>query len=356
MGRQIFMLLFLLPALSFTQQDPGQVPKLATRPAPDAGASKHQVTLYVRVTDKSGAPVRGLSQQDFTLFDDKHPQTITGFQAVEQRAAAAGYAPTQIVLVIDAVNASVTAVAFERDQIRKFLLRDGGALSQPVSFAFVTDSGTKIGPDPSSDGKALLTLYNQYETGLRSVRHGFYQAEERLDLSMRALATIADYEEKRPGRKLVIWVSPGWPLLTGPNIEYSARGREQIFGEIVELSDLLREARVTTYDVDPLGMQDAGSSQLTYYQNFVRGVSSPSRAEPADLALQVLAVQSGGRVLNSGNDLAGEIETCAADANSYYEISFDQPPRQKPVEYHDLAVKVDKPGSIIRTRTGYYAE
>ncbi|HEY2548237.1 MAG TPA: hypothetical protein VGI46_19350, partial [Candidatus Acidoferrum sp.] len=41
------------------------------------------ITLDVVVTPKSGAPVSGLQQQDFTLLDNKAVETITSFKAVD---------------------------------------------------------------------------------------------------------------------------------------------------------------------------------------------------------------------------------------------------------------------------------
>ena len=70
----------------------------------------------------------------------------------------------------------------------------------------------------------------------------------------------------------------------------------QIFNSIASASTALRQARITLYAVDPLGVADAGGIRTTYYEEYLKGVSSPSRAVPADLSLQVLAIQSGGRV------------------------------------------------------------
>jgi hypothetical protein len=44
-----------------------------------------KIHLDVVVTPKSGAPVNGLQQQDFTILDNKVPQTILAFQAVRGR-------------------------------------------------------------------------------------------------------------------------------------------------------------------------------------------------------------------------------------------------------------------------------
>ena len=78
------------------------------------------ITLDVVVTDKSGKPVSGLQQQDFTLLDNKQPQKILSFTAVEGGAATAD-PPVEVILLVDEVNTSFTNVSFERQQIEKFL-------------------------------------------------------------------------------------------------------------------------------------------------------------------------------------------------------------------------------------------
>src|ERR1700721_3806200 len=56
-----------------------------------------RISLDVVVTAKSGPPVAGLQQQDFTLLDNKHPQTITSFKAVAGRGA-----PIAVIVGMDA--------------------------------------------------------------------------------------------------------------------------------------------------------------------------------------------------------------------------------------------------------------
>jgi VWFA-related protein len=344
------------------QQPQNPAPKLQPRPtepsktAP-AGADR-QINLDVQVTDKSGALIRGLQQRDFTLLDDKQPQPILAFRVVDSAATPASDPPVEIVLVIDAVNASFDNVTFERDQIKHFLLRDNGQLAQPVSLVVFTDSGARIQDGSSRDGKALAAMYDQIETGLRTSTRaqGFYGASDRFSMSLKAMHELTDYEASRPGRKLVVWVSPGWPLLTGPNIELSERDARDLFNSIVAFSSQLRQARMTLYAVDPLGLADAGGTRITYYEEFLKGVSSAPKTQPANLSLQVLAVQSGGLVLNSTNDLTTSIARCAADAAYYYVVSFNAPRADHADEYHSLEMKVDRPKVVARTRTGYYAQ
>src|SRR5208337_5474318 len=80
------------------------------------GSANHRMTLDVVVTDKSGRPLPGLQQQDFTLLDNEQPQRIVSFHAVE-RGTATPDPPVEVILLVDEVNTSYTNVAFERKEI-----------------------------------------------------------------------------------------------------------------------------------------------------------------------------------------------------------------------------------------------
>jgi|SRR5579863_481928 VWFA-related protein len=356
---RFFLVLCLLPfSALFGQNSPLPPPQLQLRPA-GLSVPDRQITLDVQVTDKSGAPVRGLQRQDFTLLDDKKPANILSFRAIENGTGSPADPPVEIVLVVDAVNASFQAVSYERSELRKFLLQNGGKLALPMSLVIMTDTGTTMQNGFSRDGNALAALYDQYETGLRSVTRsaGVYGAVERFDASIKTLTSLVAYEGTRPGRKLMIWFSPGWPMLSGDNVKLSGKAGSQIFNSIVALDTGLRQARVTLYSIDPLGQADVGGNRISDYKNFLKGVTSPSAVAVGDMSLQVLALHSGGRVLNSTNDLTAAIVECTTDADAFYVLSFDAARADQTFDaYHALGVIVDKPGITARTRTGYYAQ
>jgi VWFA-related protein len=334
----------------------------ATPAAPSAGAntppspSDHRISLDVVVTDKAGNAQLGLQQQDFTILDDKQPENILSFHAADESTAAAD--PMQVIFLVDAVNTGVQTMGNERLQLEKFLRQDGGHLALPTSLVFLTDTSTEVQPVPTHDGNGLADLLNSKETGLRIVgrSQGFYGAVDRLNISLGALAKLTNYESQRPGRKLIVWFSSGWPMLSGPRVELTQKNQEWLFNTIVGLSRSLREARITLYSVDPLGTADAASFRTFYYESFLKGVPSANKVLAGNLALQVLATQTGGKVLNSNNDLTKLIASCLMDAKAYYTLSFIYPPADHPDEYHSLEIKVDKPGLVARTRTGYYAQ
>lgn len=337
--------LLLLPALiafaTFAQED--------SKPAQSADG---RIYLDIVVTAKSGPPIAGLQQKDFTILDNKAPQTIDTFEAL-----GGGHAPIQVVIVIDAVNADFRAVGFERDQISKFLGANGGKLAFPTSLSFFTDTGIEIGQDSSTDGNALTDSLNEHTVGLRAIRRsaGLYGAVERYQMSLKALDALTVHEAPLPGRKMIVWISPGWPLLSGPGMDMVPKQQEDVFGRIVNLSGRMRAAGITLYSIDPLGLDDVGMRTF-YYKDFVKGVNGPRQVQMGDLGLQVLATQTGGLVLNAANDLANQLQACMADTQAYYEISFDPPLSDKVNEYHHVEIRLADKKLAARARQGYYAQ
>jgi len=324
----------------------------AQQASPQAQAASGKISLDVVVSPKSGPPVADLQQQDFTVLDNNSPQAISSFQAVSGRQA-----PVEVVLVIDAINTDARNIGYERVQIDKFLRAEGGRLAYPVAIVVATDTGVKVAENFSSDGNALSAAMDHDQIGLRDIGRsaGFYGATERLQYSLQALSQLAVSDPARQGRKILLWISPGWPLLSGPNVELDSKEQGQIFAQIVSLSTQLRQARVTLYNINPIG---AGESTFrgTYYEEFLKGVSKPSQVNLGNLGLQVLAIQSGGLALEFNNDVSALLQQCVSDVAPYYEISFAAPLAERPDEYHHLEIKIAKPGLAARTSQGYYAQ
>lgn len=324
---------------------------------PPAAAPQHgPMTLDVVVTDKSGHPVAGLQQQDFSLTDNGHPVPIGSFAAVTPSDA--DQHPTSIVLVVDEVNTGFNAVSNERIQIHQFLTANQGNLPAPVSIVFLTDDGLKQVTGPSQDGKALDATFAKQSSTLRALSRasGFYGGADRASISLGALQSLTGSLTQVRGRKLVIWISPGWWLFDSPNVQLTDRQHRQFYDAVVNLSARLREANVTLYAVNPLGTENAGAIYNSLWRDFVKPVTDPNRAQPGHVALQVLAQQSGGLIFFGSNDVTGEIERCAADARVWYRLTFDPERADQPNQWHTIQVKVDKPRVTVRTRNGYYAQ
>jgi VWFA-related protein len=318
------------------------------------GALDRRVTLDVVVEQKDAkvpTTVAGLQQQSFTVLDNKVPRTLTSFRAVSS-----GQEPVRVIVVIDAVNIRISGLAYERDQVAGFLRSHGGELAHPATIAILTDKGLQLLGGFSKDGNALAESLQKQDIGLRTIGRGtgIYGAEDRFEISINGLRTLVSQEASKPGRTVILWVSPGWPLLSGPGIELSSKQQKALFGDVVGLSTQLREARATLYAINPIGANE-GIERTFYYEEFLKGVSKFSQVDEGDLGLQVLAVQSGGLAVNS-NDTGALLQRCFADLDNYYEISFDVAASETRDTYHHVEIKLDKPGLIARTRDGYYAQ
>jgi VWFA-related protein len=345
-----FVCALFAASLTASLPAPAQQLHLSTQ-QPSPSASSHPIQLDVVVDTKSGQPVNNLGQQDFTILDNKSPRPITSFKVVTPAEE-----PVSVILFIDAVNTPYELVADMRNQTEKFLKANEGVLAHPTSIAVFTDDGVQLPKAFSANGMELSDDLDHRTIGLHKITlNNEFSAGDRLTLSIKALHQLVLFAARLPGRKLILWISPGFPLASGPGLSgLTPQFGQAIFGDVTYFSGQLRQNNITLYNINPVG---TGQSTFTanYYQNFVKGVTRPDQAQLADLSVQVLSTQTGGLALVSDNDVQAQIAKCLLDANSWYEITFDAPPADKPNEYHHIEFKLDQPNLMARSRTGYYS-
>jgi VWFA-related protein len=326
--------------------------------APAQQTPGRTVTLNVVVTGKDGKAVAGLEQKHFTILDNKKPQAIGYFQPIKGTATESGdKLAMEAILLVDRINVSFEVANDERTRLLKFLRQDGGKLAQPMSMIFFTDAGIKTQP-ASSDGNVLATALEQSDNALRVDRRnqgilGFAAQAER---SLKALSSIAAFEEKKPGRKILIWLSSGWPPISGPRSIPGAAEHQRFFDSIIETSDALVRSRITLYTVDPVGLADALQFKAGQLEPYMKPVTVPSKAQADNMALPVLAVQTGGRNLSASSDIAAQVADCLSDLSAWYILAYTSAPPDGPNEYHGLEIKLVQPGLKARTLTGFYSQ
>jgi len=351
----IALFFWFVSGFAMAATPPGQGSPRSEGPPALAPHPGRRITLDVVVTDHEGKPVRGLQQQDFTLLDNKKLQTILFFR----EAVGTGAAPdpsSQAIVVVDPVNNRFNRVSFQRVELEKFLRQAVGPLPLPMSVVLLSDtyaSSTAV----TREGNTLADSLQANPIGLRTIFtwQGSSGGADRTKVTLHALEQLVASEVDQPGRKLIIWLGRGWPLLENSNFKLSKKDQEACFQDIVWLSTKMREARITLDTIDQLGM-DVGFGRSFYYKAFLGGVSSADKVQLNDLALQVFAVHSGGQVLNQSNDIGVALASCLEDAKNSYTLTFDSPPAGHADEYHSLQVKINQPRLTVRTRTGYYAQ
>jgi VWFA-related protein len=321
------------------------------------------ITLDMMVTDGTGTPVSGLTALDFHLFENGRAQKILSFQQFTGRGAGAE-PPVKVILLIDSLRISPELARDERNAVLFYLRKNGGRLDRPTSVYMLSETGLWTVNGPSEDGNALARELEHNQVAM--VRH---ETSGRVDFttlgppggpatprpivapleeSLKALGRIATNERRQPGRKLLLWVGPGWGIGSGAAGDLkSDRG---LFATICWFSTLLREAHLALYSFS-VGETDP---RAHLYKEYLAGVRSPNRAASMNLNRKVLAVQSGGRVVDPLPDIESEIENCVREDGSFYRISFDPFAAENQNDYHDLKVEIEEPGLKARTNTGYY--
>jgi VWFA-related protein len=316
------------------------------------------MTLDVVVTDKADRPVVGLQVEDFKVLNNKQQRSIISLRPVAGESAQAD-PPVEAFLLVDMINTPFETLSNERKNLEDYLRQTGGHLPVPTSFVFLTETELKYQGEPTQDANVLLKNLDSNPSLQRlfQPQGGMQQAVQMREKSLQALNELALRLNEKRGRKLVIWISPGWEAFPNLSIQKSPKELEGLFTYIVSLSTLLREARITLYSVDPHGAQrDLATAGNAYYQEYIKGVPSPKQADNGDLFLQVIATQTGGKVLYGSNNIAKMIDQCLADAQAFYVLTFNAPRATHANEYNGIQVQVNKPGLKARARTGFYAQ
>ncbi len=317
----------------------------------ETGTGSAQPAIHLNLV-VSGGPAETLQQNEVTLLDNGAPATVQSLQPLGGR----GNAPAHVIVVIDDVNARLTTVAYERDQLKKFFLKNDGQLRVPFTLAVMTDTKLDIQPDFSQDGHAENQALQKYQIGLHEItRNSQYGGFDRSNIGVRSLEQLVRYAAGIPGHKLILFMSPGWPLLSGPRIELSGKQEKSLYDTTAELQNAMLRANVTLDMINPFG---PGESLVRSddYQGYLKGVKKPGDSNLADLSLQVLAVHSGGTVQQGSSDLEGMVEHSMADLDHSFTLSFVPGPGDTPNAYHSLKVQVNRPGLTVRMPDEYYTE
>jgi len=326
-----------------TQNQPAAGP--VTAPAPT------RITLDVLVKNKDGKPVGDLEPFDFSLLDNGKPAKILNFRRTDGTKVSQFDPPEQLILVLDVVNLPYEAISRQRLELERFLRQNGGNLPIPTSVFLFNNQGLEVQPAPSKDGNAMAAALDHSKGTIRArdITGGVYSLAEQFQDSFKTVSGIAENMARRPGRKLIVWVGPGWPLLTERFFIQTNVSRQSYFDQLAALTRKLREARISLYSAAPV----VGATPVLW-QGYRKPVMEARKMEIGYFALQVLAEHTGGFAHDPGNDLVEQIDDCLKDAGFYYTITLAAPPAAQPNEYHDLKVQVKSPDLTVRTTSGYY--
>jgi VWFA-related protein len=353
----LLLCLFISPLIHAQQTSPQESAQV---PSSQEVLKSHTyvVVLDVVVTDKNDRPVKGLSKSDFGVSEDKESQDIASFEehSLQDSSVAAGpETSAQTIILIDEMNTQYTDLAYARYCMRKLLQKNEGQLSQSTALMALTNKGLIVLHQPTRDGNALWSALDHHRPDLPwRLQGGVYGASERINVSLGALEQIAVAFADSPVRRSIVWISPGFPILSSARLDQSTQSK--LFSAIRRLSLDLLHARLTIYTVDPRGLiADSGyvTAQTFYTESEV--FSNNAKLDFRDMVLEQFSGETGGKSFWGRNDVDAEVARSMNEEANYYTLTYYPTNQLLDSKYRKISIKMNRRDLKARTRAGYFA-
>jgi Ca-activated chloride channel family protein len=283
----------------------------ATLAAQDSVATFHVdvklVSIFVNVTDKNGALVGGLTQNDFSVYEDGRPQQIAVFERQSEL-------PLNLTLAIDTSGSVHKDMSEEASAARRFahaILRPQDQMSV-LQFATEVRELTPFTNKIAQIDRGLSELHGDFATALYD-----------------AICLGSEKLGKNPGRKVLVLISDG-----------DDTAQSSTYAQALEAA--LRN-EVMIYSLIDVPIE-----------------ASAGRDLGGEHALITIAEQTGGKyfyVSDGGLDKA--FAKVSDDLRTQYLIGY-YPRHQVPgTNFHRLTVTIPRAAADefnVRNKTGYYAD
>ncbi len=339
----------LVAAFSVTLRSSRQDPQTQPPRPPTFRAGTDLVRVDVTVIDRRGNPVTSLTAEDFEVRDNGQPQEVTSFKLVE----ATGAAPDDDVS-LEIRHPGHAAAEAARDDVRVFLIFwDEYHISPFVSALRAREDLTRIvlnafGPtdlvaimDPLLTIEAIRFTRDRRDLAeqVRKLvgRRGVYYPprsgiEDAHIMNMRAIERIRSevtvsaikagavhLATLREGRKSLVVVSEG----LGPAPP----------DRVTDLINAANDSNTAIYVIDPRGLRVEGRPSML---------------------LESLASGTGGELLGN-NDNPTAFNRVVKQASAFYLLGYAMSGTPMDGRFHEIKVRVKKPGLEVRSRNGYWA-
>jgi VWFA-related protein len=383
---------------------PGARPLLAQSSEPAQDAQQGGYVLKVRgelvLTNvvardaKTGEPVQGLKQSDFSIYENSKPQqiatfdfetmdkatplkeaTVSGLAAGTSGKAVVVARPEElhnhrlIVMFFDLTSMQPEdldrSVEAARDFLRKkmqpadlvALVSLGDTLKVDQDFtadkdALAREVGAYNGTEGQGFAQGATANSNQVEDTTGYTPDESEYNDINTDRELFALRAVAQSLEKITEKKSLLYFSGG---ISRDGIENQASLRAAINAAV--------RANLAIYSVDTRGLQaispmgDASTGSLRGTGEFSGDALTNNMN--ANFATQevmsTLSSDTGGKAFFDSNDFAPAFAQVERDTSDYYAIGFHSSNPARDGKFRKLTIKIDWPGVKLEYRPGYYA-
>jgi VWFA-related protein len=349
----------------------------AAAPAPTSPAfeiTSRLVVLDVVATDRSGQIQNGLTRNDFNITEDGIPQTILNFEAPSVHPVPTGTPITSTadlekrapqspvdVIVLDEMNTTFQDMAFARYALKKYLNAQPDVVQAPTMLIALSFDKFTVLHDYTQDRGAILHALDHH---LTHYPWNLKRGESKYTTfakSIGALEQVAEGTSGHPGHKNIIWVGKGFPGINLSSPAITEKTVEGVTYAVQQAVNMLRDARVTLYTIDPTIMSSTISttSDADSVLGGMDGSMDASAPDPfvGDVNFTGLAKETGGKSFYSRNDVDREIGESVRDGVNYYTITYrpsNESDAGKP--FRKIRIGFARPGLHAFYRDGYYTK
>lgn len=373
------------------------------------------VNVDVYVTDKKGNRVTGLGKDDFELLEDGKPIQITNFYAVEEGRAAPAAAPAgadaapapapvpaaietevpedqrlHLVVYIDNFNIKVfdrnRVFASLREFLRTKLSRYDRVMlmtydrephvrrpftSDPTTIAsalFEIEKLSAMGNSAEKDRADILReIKDADDPGYATLRARSYAESVYNDLSfsLDSLKNLVSSLAGVPGRKAILYVSSGLPLVAGEDVFHAIQDKwSSASSAIMEArsydatrryQEMIAQAnanRISFYTVDAGGLRMSTSISAENSDNDSSSFVDSIYWSNLQGSLQLMAERTGGKAIYNTNDPGKGLAIVGDDFRTYYSLGYS-PAHSGDGRYHKVDVRMKRKDLVVRHRDGY---
>ncbi len=394
----------------------GAIVSAQSPPSPGAPAPQEQappvfrataelVEVIVRVTDKQGRFVPGLTKEEFALEEDGQPQAIVAFNSVDLprptppaqppapvlRAPVASAAASNVdtaesrtfVLLLDDVLTSPKSSRSARQAAREFVQRYVGPTDLVAAFStggrgvqtqeFTSDKTRVLATIDRFLGRRCRTQENAREDGPRANAIRQETNNEKIyDVRVvtDVIKALASHLSGIRGRRVsLVWISEGVdynpaPVITG-TVGLSPGGEPDpaaVNHAMLDAINALQRANVTLYAIDPrrLYVPEQLLPEMLPEGMQTETTSDPQcrDANPQELTrsvdtLREFSEKTGGFAAVHTNEFATAFDRVLDESSQYYVLGYQPAARGADGEFKPIRVRVQRPGLQVSARAGY---
>ena len=382
------------------------------------------VNVDVYVTDRDGNPVTGLDADDFEVYENGRLMKVTNFYAVEDRQVRPDTVPEDpepeesdlpaqvleiergrensvpedqrlsLIVYIDNLNirphnrrrvlqdvrSFIRTEVTPDDRVMLVTFERALHVRQPfttnheriIEGLFAVDELSGQAVHSESDRRDVLRQIDDAQSGSEALMWAESHAESiknDLHYTVDALREMVTSLAGLPGRKAVLYVSDGVPLIAGEDIFYAVEQKFQSTGAMTRLytydtsrrfEELAAHAnanRVSFYTIDAGGLRVASAANAEVFQVDQAGASAhidSVRTHNLQAPLRMMAEKTGGKAIINQNRVGDALKTIAHDFRTYYSLGYT-PGHSGDGRYYRIEVRL-KDGSRqarLRHREGY---